>query len=86
MTSHVVLIGCGDTGHTAAGVLRSGHVFAEMAVAQRRVRRPEICRALSECDPLVLAVRRDGTRFWRDDERLGRLRPDDRLVALDATG
>ncbi|MEV6236687.1 NAD(P)-binding protein [Lentzea sp. NPDC051838] len=58
----------------------------ELVIAQRRVRRPEVGLALAECDPLVLAVIRDGTRFWRDDKALGRLRPDDRLVALDVAG
>ena len=39
MTSHVVLIGYGDTGHTAAGVLRSGHVVADLVVGDSDPRR-----------------------------------------------
>lgn len=54
----------------------------ELAIAARAVRASEIGRAPADLGPRVVAVLRDGARFWLDHPSLGTVRASDQLLTL----
>jgi hypothetical protein len=63
-------------------VMRALERPPDLVIDERAVGVGEVGRAAATCGPLVLAVVRDGTRLWRDDLRVSKLRSDDRLLVL----
>lgn len=57
-------------------------LLPELVVVEREVHDQEVGQPPGECGMRVLAVVRDGTRMWLEDDEASRLRPGDRLVVL----